>query len=238
MNKKIGETLKEAREKKGLELEDIAEETKIQLRYLKALENGDFELMPGKTYLKGFLKNFALVVGLDKNKIMEMYEEKENDKIELEEFDEELVEDLKKNSMTKNTIIAFLILLFFYIAVNALKLIPNDSDAVKNQKIESKLEKKKEKKIKKKKVEERKELEIKKIEFKKITIKSRNKVWIEVRDGGKKDFVGYLEKGKEVEIKSKNKILIKASQANKIEIIYNGENLGELGSSEKYWKEF
>ncbi|MCI1857946.1 MAG: helix-turn-helix domain-containing protein [Sporolactobacillus sp.] len=61
----LGQTLKTAREKKGLTLDDLEEETKIQKRYLQAIENGDYDKLPGHFYSRAFIKSYAEAVGLD-----------------------------------------------------------------------------------------------------------------------------------------------------------------------------
>lgn len=60
----IGETLKAAREEKGLSLERVSEETNIARRYLMALETEDFGVFPGDPYAIGFLRNYADYLGL------------------------------------------------------------------------------------------------------------------------------------------------------------------------------
>jgi cytoskeletal protein RodZ len=67
----LGKKLKEEREKKQLSLEDIQQETKIQKRYLKAIEEGRFETLPGKFYARAFVKNYAEVVGLDPEQLFD-----------------------------------------------------------------------------------------------------------------------------------------------------------------------
>ena len=59
-----GESLRRAREQKGLSLEDIAKKTRIPQRHLAAIESGDFDALPGRTYAIGFAKSFARTVGL------------------------------------------------------------------------------------------------------------------------------------------------------------------------------
>jgi hypothetical protein len=61
----IGNSLREARLRQGLEYVDIEQQTKIRSKYLKALEDEHFEVLPAPTYVKGFLRNYADALGLD-----------------------------------------------------------------------------------------------------------------------------------------------------------------------------
>ena len=67
----VGQRLREAREAKGLSIEDIAAQTRIPTRHLASLEESDWAKLPAATYSIGFAKNFAGVVGLDRNEIGE-----------------------------------------------------------------------------------------------------------------------------------------------------------------------
>jgi cytoskeleton protein RodZ len=53
--KELGEFLKKTREEKGISLKDIQDRTKIRSRYLEAIEKGEFQIVPGEVYLRGFL---------------------------------------------------------------------------------------------------------------------------------------------------------------------------------------
>ena len=69
----LGTILKEAREKKGISLEEIFEITKIQVKLLRALEEGNYEAFPGDVYVRGALHNYADAVGLDYKEISALY---------------------------------------------------------------------------------------------------------------------------------------------------------------------
>ncbi len=69
----LGITLREAREAMGLNLEDLQERTKIQKRYLQAIEEGNFDRLPGHFYTRAFIKSYAETVGLDTNELFETY---------------------------------------------------------------------------------------------------------------------------------------------------------------------
>ncbi len=61
----IGSTLRQARERRQIGLDQAESETKIRSRYLRALEDEDFNVLPGPTYVKGFLRTYADYLGLD-----------------------------------------------------------------------------------------------------------------------------------------------------------------------------
>ncbi len=69
----LGERLLAAREQKGVDLYRAERDTKIRVRYLAALERGDYSELPGMVYTKGFLRNYALYLGLDPEEILEQY---------------------------------------------------------------------------------------------------------------------------------------------------------------------
>ena len=66
----VGERLRQAREGKGLTLEQVEEITRIRRRYLQALEDEDYGQLPGEVFARGFLRNYALAVGLDPEEIL------------------------------------------------------------------------------------------------------------------------------------------------------------------------
>lgn len=61
----IGQSLKERRMEKGLTIAEIANETRIRKRYLEAMENEEWDIIPGRVYLKGFLRTYCRRLDLD-----------------------------------------------------------------------------------------------------------------------------------------------------------------------------
>src|SRR5437764_5605527 len=61
----IGSSLREARLRQGLDFPEIEQSTKIRGKYLRALEDEQFDLLPAQTYVKGFLRSYAEYLGLD-----------------------------------------------------------------------------------------------------------------------------------------------------------------------------
>lgn len=66
----IGNTLREARVRRNLTLQQVEEDIKIRVKYVQAMENEDWDVMPGVTYVKGFLRTYATYLGLDPDVII------------------------------------------------------------------------------------------------------------------------------------------------------------------------
>jgi transcriptional regulator with XRE-family HTH domain len=69
----IGATLREARMRQRIDISEIESETKIRAKYLRALENEEWDLLPGPTYVKSFLRTYAEALGLDGKLMIEEY---------------------------------------------------------------------------------------------------------------------------------------------------------------------
>ncbi|AVM23886.1 helix-turn-helix domain-containing protein [Bacillus pumilus] len=69
----LGKRLVEAREEKGMSLEDLQTVTKIQKRYLLAIEQGNYDIIPGKFYVRAFIKQYAEAVGLNSEQLFEEF---------------------------------------------------------------------------------------------------------------------------------------------------------------------
>jgi len=71
----VGETLQLARERKGVDLYRAERDTKIRMQYLAALEDGDWDDLPAPVYTKGFLRNYAIYLGLDPDDVLDHWRE-------------------------------------------------------------------------------------------------------------------------------------------------------------------
>ncbi|WP_371371194.1 helix-turn-helix domain-containing protein [Sporomusa aerivorans] len=69
----VGELLRAERLKKGLSIKDVESSISIRALYLNAIEEGNFGIIPGEVYLKGFIRNYATFLGLDPQAILEIY---------------------------------------------------------------------------------------------------------------------------------------------------------------------
>jgi len=70
----LGERLRAIRDEKNLSLDDVANATKINKNILVALENDQYELLPPKVFVKGFLRSYARYVGMEVDELWDLYE--------------------------------------------------------------------------------------------------------------------------------------------------------------------
>ncbi len=70
----IGETLREARTAAGIQLDDAERTIRIRIRYLDALENEEWDVLPGDAYVRGFLHTYADFLGLDGAALVDEYD--------------------------------------------------------------------------------------------------------------------------------------------------------------------
>lgn len=68
-----GTILRKAREEKEMSYQNIEESIKIRVRYLEALENEDYGILPGVTYTRGFLRTYAKYLGINPQEIVNSY---------------------------------------------------------------------------------------------------------------------------------------------------------------------
>ena len=88
----IGDSLRDARKRQGLDVSDVERRTKIRARYLLALEEERFDLIPGQAYAKGFLRSYSEALGLDSKPFLDEFDERFADEdedfmVSLEEVD-------------------------------------------------------------------------------------------------------------------------------------------------------
>jgi cytoskeleton protein RodZ len=75
----IGPALREARERRGLAFGDVEADTAIRTRYIRALEDEQFHVLPGATYTKGFLRAYAEYLGLDGQLFIDEFNSRHHD---------------------------------------------------------------------------------------------------------------------------------------------------------------
>jgi cytoskeletal protein RodZ len=71
--KEIGDYLRDCRESKGDDITKVSKQLNIRKKYLQAIEDGDFDVLPGSIYTEGYLKNYAEYLELDSQDVLNKY---------------------------------------------------------------------------------------------------------------------------------------------------------------------
>lgn len=251
----IGSELKKAREDNGLTLEEIQEATKIRKKYLKAIENENYEVIPGKTYVKAFIKKYAAEVGLNGKEIVKKYENEIQIKQKNEKEQKQKINKETKFWKTKWTkIIIILIIIFsiitiiYTISVNQLENSSSVtlSNSVNNQKTQDQnkerdtLSKQNTLTIptnnnninnnnKSKTNTKTDTLQIHNDKKKMVKLIASEKSWLQIYIDEKKIFQGFMYKGDIKKISGKKTAAITIGNGIAIRIIKNGEAIGPWG---------
>ncbi|MEA1936580.1 MAG: helix-turn-helix domain-containing protein [Patescibacteria group bacterium] len=117
----VGECLKRKREELNISLENVSEKLKVKISYLENLEKGDYEKLPPDVFVKGFIKSYARLMGMNSEKMVGIYvrEKKIGDKIEKKHQKKKIIANklTTKNFaiITPKIVTAFLSLLILFI---------------------------------------------------------------------------------------------------------------------------
>lgn len=75
--KELGNRLRLAREQLGISIEELSSATRIEPKYLFALERGNFDALPGATYIRSYLRTYAIYVNLDPRQVISFYQKQQ-----------------------------------------------------------------------------------------------------------------------------------------------------------------
>jgi cytoskeleton protein RodZ len=232
----IGEELRIRRESKGLSLREVEDATKIRMKYLIALEADDFDALPGKVYVIGFLRTYARFLEMDDEELV-------NKVKSLSQFAEEQDEEPEKTTIKKSPgspnlilIIAVIAALIFAGIVYTLSRDKNDKipeESIPQTQTNSENESSDNGSAQNTQETEtnqdaNNEMEISGVS---VTVIIREaSCWMDVKIDGKNDFNGTLKAGENRTFVGQEKITIKYGNAGAVEVIVNGESIYPVGN--------
>ena len=235
----VGDTLRQAREKQGLTIADVAGETSIREAYLEAIEKGNYDALPGDVYAKGFIRNYSRFLQVDGDALLQEYDSERNIVKALEPVDVPQAKEppkQKANLFTsgddyrhrmereeKSGSRKFMILLAVMVVFLGGVYIAFMDDGSENTASKAPV-------VKSEQQQKQQEPE-KKVEGIEIKARLLADCWISVKVDGTSVFEGTAEKGREFTWKGKNTVEIVAGNAGGIEITENGKNIGRLGEA-------
>ncbi len=215
----IGDKLREAREKKKLLWKKVHKDTKIYPDILKALEEdkGDEFLSP--VYIKGFLKKYAQYLSLDSQQIVEEYESLHPESppliLTLDKEKESKVDYRRLLPLFKVLLIIILTILF----IGYLRFVLHSLSQRRPGEVTKKAVK----------AVPPSSLLVPKSKPLILTVRAKRDSWMQVKSDGKVIFENVLSQGKEEKWIAKEKIELWVGNAEGLELILNGNNLGSPG---------
>lgn len=113
----VGQILKEEREKKFYEIEEVEKATKIRKELLEALEEGNWAKLPPPTFIQGFIKNYSKFLGLDSEKLLAIFRREFSDQKHPPKILQAWIDplDKKKFHITPTKVISGLVLVLVVI---------------------------------------------------------------------------------------------------------------------------
>jgi cytoskeletal protein RodZ len=218
---KIGEILRTERESRGLSLLDVEEQTKIRAKYLQALEEENYDEIPGEAYCMGFLRNYARFLEIDPEPLIYQY------RCQAKKADQSptpIVSEQPPVRSSTGRIWAFLGLAVFVILVFSISFVyfnnkertvhppkppvSQEQDNNKQQTTPAPVE-----------------------ENITMQLVGNQKCWTRVTVDGNLEFEGILNSGETKDFEAKDSIHLRLGNAGGVDVIYNGEKQPPLGAS-------
>ena len=245
----IGQILRKAREEKGLTLEQAEEQTKIRRKYIEALENEKYEVLPGPVYVKAFIKTYARYLDLNGDLLVEGLNNEVVDSGSASEYGEGKSDTqetsrerlAKRRSVRKtpkkvfdNEIIPAKIRRYLTMAVGAVIVIAliwgisyRISSPFMAEKPKQAEQAKPENKDKATNRNEEQKTEIQKVVLK-LDVTS-DESWIQVKVDGSTAFEGILEEGQSKDFTAQDNMSVRLGNSGAVQVYVNGKNFGYMG---------
>ncbi len=241
----VGEILRAERLKKSLSIKDVESTISIRALYLNAIEEGNYDVVPGEVYLKGFIRNYATFLGLDSQAVMELYRQnKEQPKEhEIEEKSQEVktVRAVKTSSPSKDgsngltkwvtvgVIVAFIVGGFIWWSSESQQPSPVPSPSTQQQPPSAKVQQGTQTSPS---VPPAQSVTPTKPENKVIvTAKFSAPCWTQITADGKAVYEGTPKNGESITWEATDKLSVKFGNAGVVDLVYNGKPVGKLGGN-------
>lgn len=238
----VGQKLREAREERGLTLEGVEKETKIRCKYLRALEEEQFQVLPGPVYAKAFFKTYARFLGIDPEETFgdynHLFVDVVDETLPIPSEEGERVELLKRRKRRPSSngffasaaVIVGLVILFVFI--NGLTGRDNSqlgSGEPTNPGSDTQPQQTDYLGQPQDPIEPQQLVESEQVNLQ-INIKDRN-CWLRVVVDGTIAFEGVLTPGQSKQFEGNEKINVRFGDPGAAEVLLNGQNLGLAGSA-------
>jgi cytoskeletal protein RodZ len=230
----VGEILRSEREKKGLSVKEIEFATSIRTIYISAIEEGNYSIIPGEVYLKGFIRNYSNFLGLDGQQIVDLYRQSQNSINSTQELipnvnksSEE--QPIKKTNPSINIKRLTVSLLALCAIGGASWWLFNTPESMQEPRVDTQVQPTPV--IPSQAIKEQSNIPSTPV-TKPVTIiaKYTDQCWTSVTADNKMIYEGTPQAGETLTWAAEQNITIKAGNAGGVDIVYNGQSLGKLGT--------
>jgi cytoskeletal protein RodZ len=226
----LGEVLRKQRKARGISLVEVSEHTKVGKRYLEALENGEYSLLPGESYIRGFLRAYAKYLELDDEALLRQYLEfRQQEAQRPESYPDRIREKGEVNPSVWSALVVILVLAglgigFFLFWPTSLKVkTESKTDALPLQAVNPNPA------LAAASVSTGDELTLK--------VRAKEKTWITIMVDGRQEPDVTLAANEERTWTAKDRFVLWTGNAGGIEVTFNGEVQPPLGQSGEVRKE-
>lgn len=205
-SEKVGGILKGTREAKSVSLEEISNRSKISRRFLEAIERGDYSLLPSDMFIRSFIRQYAQIVGLEGEEMVELYRRERGFK------ERELVTEPSARSFRSSWIMLILIpsiAVIVWVGAKYLSL-RSESSYVTETAISDTTPQKPPGSTE-------------------ILLQFTDRCWMSVELDGKKIYEGIRSPGDELRYSLRNKLTIRAGDGGAFQLSKNGEKISYEG---------
>lgn len=229
----VGELLRAEREKKGLSIKEIEAAISIRALYINAIEEGNYTIVPGEVYLKGFIRNYANYLGLNGQEIVASYRQEQAPVVpEVVEAPAEPVARAKTKHTTTSTNnnskkLFIISLLVVCVAGSAWWLLGNQSPS--KEPVETKQVQPLQSPTAP--IATQPTTPVAPVQSKPVVIiaKYTEQCWTSVVADGKQIYEGTPKSGETITWEAEKNITITAGNAGGMDITYNGQAVGKIG---------
>lgn len=221
----IGSLLIKARKRKKLSLEKVAKETRIKKEYLEALEKEEFDILPAGIYSRAFLGTYAQYLGLEAEKILEMYKQKKpfSENKELKLIYPQFTPRHQRKSWAGLLLFLVLVAVIIVFLSQLKKISPEILPPPKQEQLSEPM---------------KETLPQVSPGVLNNTVSLKTKVlddcWLRLKDGDKVIFEGNLAGGEEKNWESNDKFVLRINNAANIELTVNGNFIGPVGKEGEF----
>jgi transcriptional regulator with XRE-family HTH domain len=232
----VGEQLRQARLRQGIDLKEAENATKIRSKYLEALENEEFNVLPGRIYVIGFLRTYAKFLNIDSEKLVENLKSTIPDHEAVADQNPVSVIKVSKPGRNKTVKLLWLLILFIIIGIAIFSFnfildffMQSPQETIKPIPIETAPKNMEppatpvDPPATPAQTQERTGIEL-------IVIVQQDKSWISVEADGRQEFRGIKAAGEQLEIVAEQVIRINFGNAGVVRVLKNGEDQGLIGN--------